>query len=273
EAVGDADPIKSTGLGFRNIQRVVGYIPAAATHPGEDNADLRELYDRTVQQWSTEAGHVATMVGGGTVQYKSGSQPGAVYAPMPAARQQAAVRFLNENVFATPKYLIRPDIASRIEAGGMITRINAAQSRVLNMLLDDGRMNRLLEQEALGRERQYVYPLASMLDDVRGGVWSELRDARPVMDPYRRELQMDFLSIIDRKLNPPRTPEGGTVQFFPGQPRPQPLSDDAKSQLRGELVTLRALIARTVPRTTDRASQLHLQGAIHRIDEILDPAD
>ncbi|HEX8674906.1 MAG TPA: zinc-dependent metalloprotease, partial [Longimicrobium sp.] len=81
EAVGDADPIQSTGLGFRNLQRVVGYIPAAATRAGEDNTDLRELYDRTVQQWSTEAGHVATMVGGGTVQYKSGSQPGAVYAP------------------------------------------------------------------------------------------------------------------------------------------------------------------------------------------------
>jgi hypothetical protein len=273
EAVGDADPIKSTGLGFRNIARVVGYIPGAATRPGEDNADLRELYDRTVQQWSTEAGHVATMVGGGTVQYKSGSQPGAVYAPMPAARQQAAVRFLNENVFTTPKYLIRPDIASRIEAGGMIARINAAQSRVLNMLLDDGRMNRLLEQEALGRERQYVYPLASMLDDLRGGVWSELTDARPVMDPYRRELQMDFLSLIDRKLNPPETPAGAPVQIFPGQPRPQPLSDDAKSQLRGELTTLRALIVRAVPRTTDRASQLHLQGAIHRIDQILDPED
>ncbi|HLL81271.1 MAG TPA: zinc-dependent metalloprotease, partial [Longimicrobium sp.] len=146
EAVGDADPIKSTGLGFRNLQRVVGYIPGAATRPGEDNADLRELYDRTVQQWSTEAGHVATMVGGGTVQYKSGSQPGAVYAPMPAARQAAAVRFLNENVFRTPQYMIRPDIASRIEAGGMITRINAAQNRVLNNLMDDGRMNRLLEQ-------------------------------------------------------------------------------------------------------------------------------
>ncbi len=174
-------------------------------------------------------------------------------------------------MFRTPQYLIRPDIASRIEAGGMITRINAAQNRVLNNLMDDSRMNRLLEQEALGRERQYIYPLATMLDDVRRGVWSELEDARPVMDPYRRELQMDFLSLIDRKLNPPEQP--ANQQVFPGQPRPQPLSDDAKSQLRGELTMLRAMIVRAVPRTTDRASQLHLQGAMHRIDEILDPAD
>jgi hypothetical protein len=271
EAVGDADPIKSTGLGFRNLQRVVGYIPGAAIRPGEDNADLRELYDRTVQQWATEAGHVATMVGGGTVQYKSGSQPGAVYAPMPAARQAAAVRFLNENVFRTPQYMIRPDIASRIEAGGMITRINGAQNRVLNNLMDDGRMNRLLEQEALGRERQYVYPLATMLDDVRRGIWQEIYAARPVMDPYRRELQMDFLSLIDRKLNPPET--ATQVVFFPGQPRPTPLSDDAKSQLRGLLVQLRGEIQRAVPRTTDRSTRLHMEGAVHRIGNILDPAD
>ncbi|HEX8673983.1 MAG TPA: zinc-dependent metalloprotease, partial [Longimicrobium sp.] len=237
----------------------------------EDNTDLRELYDRTVQQWSTEAGHVATMVGGGTVQYKSGSQPGAVYAPMPAARQQAAVRFLNENVFRTPQYLIRPDIASRIEAGGMIARVNGAQTRVLNSLMDDGRMNRLLEQEALGRERQYVYPLSSMLDDVRRGIWAEIYSARPVMDPYRRELQMDFLSLIDRKLNPQEQPGQQTVIFF--GPRPAPLSDDAKSQLRGVLVTLRSEIQRAIPRTTDRGTLLHMQGAVHRIENILDPAD
>ena len=47
EAVGDADPVKSTGLGFKNLRRVVTYISAAATQPGEDNDDLRELYDRT----------------------------------------------------------------------------------------------------------------------------------------------------------------------------------------------------------------------------------
>src|SRR5687768_4500765 len=151
EAVGDADPVKSTALGFKNIGRVVGYISDAATRTGEDNSDLRELYDRTVNQWATEANHVATLVGGGSVQYKSGSQPGAVFTPLPRARQAEAVRFLNENVFRTPTYLIRPEIASRIESGGMIGRINNAQTRVLTNLLNDGRMNRLLEQEAMAR--------------------------------------------------------------------------------------------------------------------------
>jgi hypothetical protein len=271
EAVGDADPVKSTGLGFRNIQRVVGYIATAATQPMEDNADLAELYNRTVGQWATEANHVATMVGGAQVWYKAGGQPGDVYTPISRARQAEAVRFINENVFRTPTYLIRPEIGSRIEAGGMVNRINNAQSRVLNTLMDDQRMNRLLDQEGTARDRGSIYSLATMLDDVREGVWSEL-GGTPAIDVYRRELQNDFIAIIGRKLNPPAT-TANQQPNFPGFTPPPPLAEDAKSHLRGQLATLRTEIQRALPRTSDRATQLHLQGAMYRIDQILDPKD
>ncbi len=268
EAVGDADPVKSTELGFRNIRRVVGYIPAAATKRGEDNSDLEELYNRTVNQWSTEANHVATLVGGGRVQYKSGSQTGAVYTPITRAEQARAVRFLNEQVFRTPDYLIVPEIAARIEALGMIERINRAQTRVLNTLMDDGRMNRLLEREALATNDATVYQLSTMLDDVRRGIWAELSSGSPNADPFRRELQMSYLEAIDGKLNPDTTANRPQNPFAPRQ---APLSEDAKSQLRGQLVVLRGEIQRAIPRTSDRATRLHLQGAVHRIDDILDP--
>ncbi|MDQ6831614.1 MAG: zinc-dependent metalloprotease [Gemmatimonadota bacterium] len=269
EAVGDADPVKSTGLGFKNIQRVLGYIEGAAIRPGEDNDDLKEIYDRTVNQWATEAAHVATLVGGGLVQYKSGSQAGAVYAPVPRARQAAAVKFLSENVFKTPTYLIRVEIARRIEPEGMLARINGAQERVLNSLLDDGRMNRLLEGEALEKNKQDAYSLADMLEDVRRGVWTELSDARPRIDAYRRGLQMGFLTTIDRKLNPPAVAANAPVNPF-AQPR-RPLSEDAKSELRGELVLLRSAVRTAAGRSGDRETTLHLQGADHRISEILEP--
>jgi len=270
EAVGDADPVKSTGLGFRNLRRVVGYISDAAIRPGEDNGDLRELYDRTVGQWSTEANHVATMVGGGQVQYKSGSQPGAVYTPLPRARQAEAMRFLNDEVFRTPTYLVRPEIAARIEAGGMIARINNAQGRVLNTLFDNARLNRLIELEALAARPADAYPLATMLADLRRGVWGEVYSTRPAADAYRRELQMRLLTLIDGKLNP-RPATGAAAAGPQFGPRPAALSEDAKSHLRGELLTLRADIQRALPRAGDRATQLHLQGALHRIGEILDP--
>ena len=270
EAVGDADPVKSTTLGFRNLERVVSYIPGAAIQRGEDNSDLRELYDRTVNQWATEAGHVATVVGGASEQYKSGSQPGPVYVPLNRARQAEAVRFLNDQVFRTPTYLIRPDIARRIEAGGMINRINGAQGRVLARLLEDQRLNRLIENQALVSDPQTVYSLADMLDDLRRGIFSELQGGRVSIDPYRRGLQNVFLTRMDEKLNPKEDDDNAPNPFQFGPPAP-PLSEDARAMLRGELISLRTAIRAAIPRAANRETQLHLQGAEHRIDEILDP--
>jgi hypothetical protein len=270
EAVGDADPVKSTALGFKNLRRVVTYISAAATQPGEDNDDLREIYDRTVGQWATEANHVATVIGGEAVQYKSGSQPGAVYSPLSKARQQDAMRFINENVFQTPSYLIQPAIARRIEAAGMITRITNAQARVLTSMLNDGKLNRLLENEALTTNRSDAYSLAQMLDDLKHGVWKELYESSVSIDPYRRTLQNQFLTQVDAKINPPPAPTTPQPNF-PGFTPPAPLLGDARNELRGELVSLRADIRRAIPRAADRETRLHLDGADHAIGDILEP--
>ena len=270
EAVGDADPVKSTMLGFKNLRRVVTYISAAATQPGEDNDDLRELYDRTVGQWGTEANHVATVIGGEAVQYKSGSQPGAVYTPLSKARQQDAMRFINESVFQTPTYLIQPAIARRIEAAGMITRITNAQARVLASMLNDGKLNRLLENEALTPNRSEAYSLAQMLDDLKHGVWTELYESSVSIDPYRRTLQDQFLSQVDAKINPPPAPTTPPPNF-PGFTPPAPLLADARNELRGELVSLRADIRRATVRAADRETRLHLEGADHAIGDILEP--
>ncbi|MDB4874527.1 MAG: peptidase and matrixin and adamalysin [Gemmatimonadetes bacterium] len=269
EAVGDADPVKSTGYGFKNIERVMGYVLQTGTRQGEDNDLLKELYDRTVGQWATEAAHPVTVIGGAAVQYKSGSQSGPVYTPLSKARQVEAMRFLNDKVFKTPGYLIHPEIAARIEAGGMLTRVGNAQGRVLTALLDDQRMNRLLEGEALRGKN--VYTLGAMLDDMRSGIWSELAESRPTIDAYRRALQMNYLTQVDRKLNASAAPNPNAALFAALGIRIEPLSEDARSQLRGELVTLRNDVRRATPKAGDRETTLHLQGAEHRIGEILDP--
>ena len=271
EAVGDADPVKSTALGFKNIARVMGYVVSAGSRPGEDNALLKELYDRTVGQWATEAGHPVTVIAGGTVQYKSGSQTGAVYVPLSRARQEQAMRFLNESVFNVPSYLIRPDIASRIEAEGMLTRVGSAQNRVLNGLFQDSRLNRLIEEPTLAKNPRDAYSLADMLDAVRHGVWSELASGSPKIDAYRRLLQDNYLTLINNKLNPPPTQAQQLAQLAAFGIRIDPLSEDAKSELRGELMTLREEITRAAPKAGDRETRMHLQSADHRIGEILDP--
>ncbi|MHB8839020.1 MAG: zinc-dependent metalloprotease, partial [Gemmatimonadaceae bacterium] len=63
EAVGDADAVKATGLGIRNIKRLVPMVAPAVLNPLEDNDDLKELYGRLIGQWSTELSHVVAVVG------------------------------------------------------------------------------------------------------------------------------------------------------------------------------------------------------------------
>ncbi|MFQ5690909.1 MAG: zinc-dependent metalloprotease [Gemmatimonadota bacterium] len=272
EAVGDADPVKSTGLGFRNIQRVVGYISEAAIRPLEDNSDLEALYNATISQWSREAAHVTTLVGGATVRYKSGTQPGPVYVPLPRSRQVAAVRFLNQNAFRTPTYLIRPEIERRIEPDAMIRRINQAQERVLTSLLNDQRLDRLIDTRALARPKSDTYSLDALLADVRRGIWSELSASRVSIDAYRRGLQMRYLSLLDGKLNPkPPSESSPARRFFPGFRPPPPLSEEAKAQIRGDVTALRGQVQRAIPKAANRETRYHLMGAGHRIQEILEP--
>ena len=60
EAVGDADAVKATALGVKNLQRVTKMLMSATAYKeGETYDQLAELYGRMLSQWSTEMNHVA----------------------------------------------------------------------------------------------------------------------------------------------------------------------------------------------------------------------
>ena len=60
-----------------------------------------------------------------------------------------AVKFLNDNAFATPAWAIDPEILRRIEPIGALSRVRNAQTSVLTNLLSSARFARLVEQEAI----------------------------------------------------------------------------------------------------------------------------
>ncbi|MCA1629621.1 MAG: zinc-dependent metalloprotease [Acidobacteria bacterium] len=252
EAVGDADAVRSTALGMKNLARVADMLLTATTREGEPYDDLEELYGRMLGQWATEMNHVATIVGGYDSQQKHGGQDGVRFVAVPRARQAAAVAFLNDNAFQTPAWAIKPEILRRIEPTGALERIRAAQMRVLNSLLSNTRVARLVEQEAL--EGASAYHPADFFADVRRGVWREIDAPRVRIDAYRRNLQRGYINLMAEKLN--------------GR---QPVTDDARAFIRGELRALTAAITASLPRATDRATQLHLQDARDQIAKALDP--
>lgn len=273
EAIGDADAVRSTALGLRNIRRTVPLLVPAALRRGEDNSDLKELYDRLVDQWTTELEHVVSIVGGVDSREKYGSQPGPRFTPVSPARQREAIRFLAANAFQTPTYLLDPSILRRIEPDGTIRRVGAAQARILSVLLDDSRLFRLAEYEALARNRTTIYPLSEMLGDVRRAVWSELSLGSVRIDAFRRSLQQAWLAEADTKMNP----VGAVIISSSPSRRPRPRTssgpaDNVRAMMRGELLDLDRSLAAAVGRASERTTRLHLLDARAEIKRILDPS-
>ena len=81
-----------------------------------------------IGQWRLEVGHVTALVGAFNTQQKHIGQDGVLFTPVPKERQIEAVKFLNENVFATPTWMLNPEILRRIETNGALTRVRAARA-------------------------------------------------------------------------------------------------------------------------------------------------
>jgi hypothetical protein len=252
EAVGDADAVASTALGLQNLERVSTMLLSATTEPGEPYDDLDELYGRLLGQWATELTHVTQLVGGFLSQQKHWGQSGVRFTPVPKARQAEAVKFLNDRAFATPRFLIRPEILRRIEAAGVIGRVGTAQRRVLTSLLASSRIDRLVEQEAI--DGAAAYSPIEFLADVRKGIWSELDASGATIAAYRRNLQRGYLELIESRLNGPTRDMNENRALF-----------------RGELRALDTSIRRALSASPDRTTRLHLEDARDWIARILDP--
>jgi hypothetical protein len=162
------------------------------------------------------------------------------------------VKFLLDNAFQTPQFMIRPDIVRLIQPTGAIARVRTAQNSVMNSLLQSARIERLIEQAAT--DGSAAYAPVQFLADVRAGVWSELRNPAAPIDAYRRNTQRIYIDTLDNRLN-------GNVEP----------SAEVRALLKGELRTLRGQLVAAIPTATDRATRLHLDDSRDTIDEILDP--
>ena len=277
EAVGDADAVKSTGYGLRNIRRVMPLLMSATLRPDEDNADLVDMYERLVDQWSHEMEHVVNVVGGAESREKYGGQPGPRFVPLPRSRQKAAVTFLNEHAFTTPVFFLDTRILRRIEPDGTLKRIGGAQSSILADLLDANRLTRLSDYEALagqaGSKSGDVYPVSELLADVRRGIWRELASPHVTINPFRRSLQRAYLSQADGKINPQSAivistsrRSGATRSSVGSGP-----NSDVRALMRGELMDLDVALRAAIPRASNRETRLHLLDARAEVRQILEP--
>lgn len=262
------DAMKASTYGVANLKRIVPNLIEWTKEEGKDYEDLAELYGQVLGQWNRYNGHVRANIGGVYDTPKSYEQTGNVFVPVPKDIQKKAMVYLQKETFATPTWMLDQNILKKIENAGSLERVRSAQVGTLNNLLDPGRLARLIEAEtALGNA---TYTPLEMLADLRNGIWSELAAGRTI-DAYRRNLQRAHIERLEFLMKEEPAPVPANIRAFVGGTPIDVSQSDIRPMVRAELKTLRTQINGAIVRTGDAMSKYHLEDAVQRINQILDP--
>lgn len=210
-------------------------------------------------------GHVSNNIAGVYENDKTYDQEGVVYAPVEEERQRRAMEFLQEHAFSSPTWAFNRDILGRINEDTAIETFRAAQAGVLNNVTSASRLARLIEYER--RSEEDTYTAFEMMDDVRNGIFSEVR-ANESIDVHRRALQRAYVSQMEDLM----TAEVQGGGFF--GPSLNVHQSDIKANVRNQLTILNRDIDRALRSGgLERETRVHLEDLQVRVTDILDSED
>ena len=267
EDLGD-DAVKASTYGIANLKRIVPNLATWIAEDGKKYDDLGTLYEQVLSQYNRYMGHVSNNIGGVYENYKTFDQEGAVYTPVAKERQKNSLAFVQKELFTTPEWLLDQDIFNKIEYSGSIERLRSIQVRTLDNILSLGKIARIIENETInGKE---AYALTTMMKDLRIGIWSELSRGSKI-DTYRRNLQKAHIDRLAYLMTAESQTKSRRSSPYVKSTPLNTSQSDVRSVARAELNILKRAIKAAIGRTSDSMSKYHLQDAVVRIDQILDP--
>ena len=262
EAIGD-DPVQASTYGVKNLKYVAANLPKWTSDVTNNYQDLEELYGELLGVFNRYAGHVTTTVGGVFENLKTPEQEGYVYSFYDATKQKEAVKWLNTNLFQTPKWLLEKDILKNIDHSGYFEKIRGLQVRQLNSLLSFERVGRMIDEESFGED---TYSALNMLTDVRTGIWREASRGQSV-DLFRRNIQRSY---VDRMayLMTEEARRGRTRPGFEGPIVYNVNTSDVRALVRGELTAVKSRLRSAKNGAINKETKYHYEDIIARIDAL-----
>lgn len=265
EDLGD-NAMKASAYGIKNLKKILPNLEEWTSEKGENYDNLSIMYGQVLSQFNRYMGHVTANIGGVYEEYKTTDQKGAVYKPVDKETQKEALKFVINELFKTPTWILDKNIFSKTEFSGSVERVRGLQARTLNSILDPGRMARMIENET--SNGSLAYSLVGMMSDLRKGVWSEIYSKNSI-DTYRRNLQRVYLDRLDYLLNKAKNQKGKNSGYYKSSGININQSD-VKSVARGELKRIQR-DAKAASTSGNTLTRYHLQDVVDRIDSILDP--
>lgn len=268
EDLGD-DAVKASTYGIANLKRILPNIEKWTYEEGQPYSNLQELFGEAIGQWNRYMGHVRSNIGGIYENDKTYEQKGPVYTHVPQEKQKEAVRFINEQAFNTPTWMLNQTLLNKFDNAGIVERLRRTQVGVLNGILDFSRLNRVIDNSV--KNGAQAYSMDELFADLRNGIWSELRTGANI-DTYRRNLQRAYIERMSFLLNE-NEPAPTTGGQFSAQAAPQmdASQSDIRPMARYELKALAGQIRAAQPKFSNTVIKSHLDDVLVRINEALDP--
>ena len=142
ENIGD-DPVKATDYGIKNLKIVAQNLEQWTTPQGANYDDLEELYGELLSVYSRYVNHVAAIVGGVYETRINKGQEAIPYRGVPESEQKRALKFLNQELWNNPNWLMPATTVANFSESGSLDRVSAIQNRVLRRLLSPKRLNNM----------------------------------------------------------------------------------------------------------------------------------
>lgn len=257
EQVGD-NPMLAGKYGVKNLQRIMENIEAWSTKPNEDYSSLNNRFTQVSGQFARYLGHVSKYIGGVKETPKMVEQKGAIYELVSKTEQKEALKFLSENVFTTPNWLLKTSVLTKIDKSP-VEVVENLQKTVLNRVLSEGVLNKLYEGESLDANAYAVY---NYLQDIKNSVFSELKSSSKI-DIYRRNLQKNFVETLIARTQASKPSTGRNAETISD-------NSDVKSLTRGVLREIKADASKNAQNAQDAVTKYHLEDLVYRIDKALE---
>lgn len=257
EQVGD-NPMLAGKYGVKNLQRIMENIEAWSTKPNEDYSSLNNRFTQVSGQFARYLGHVSKYIGGVKETPKMVEQKGAIYELVSKSEQKEALKFLSENVFTTPNWLLKTSVLTKIDKSP-VEVVENLQKTVLNRVLSEGVLNKLYEGESLDANAYAVY---DYLQDIKNSIFSELKSSSKI-DIYRRNLQKNFVETLIARTQASKPSTGRNAENVSD-------NSDVKSLTRGVLREIKADASKNAQNAQDAVTKYHLEDLVYRIDKALE---
>ena len=185
------DPIKASYYGLKNLKIVAKNLENWTTNEGSNYDDLKELYQELIGVYRRYIYHVASIIGGVNETIMNKGQTGIPFLNVEQEKQLEAIKFLDQNLWTSPKWLFEKNLISKIKKEGVLELISNLQKSVFNRIFSVRTLNRMISTEiTLEGNGLKVFDLLNLVSNY-------LINERNNPDLLEREIQKNLVAQID----------------------------------------------------------------------------